>query len=173
MLPYYQSLDLELDTNDWRFLNYLSHQYLASVEPLTVGDYKITQYMDFFLTKSPNDYRSHPIFKKISNLFSSEFAYGSLDHVYDNSQISLVSNRLPMHRDFRKCAITIPLLPITTPIIWCDADGNEMMSYTYTSAATLINTEMSHGSPDNQQRRIFFQIGGFKEDNIEKVCSYL
>lgn len=173
MLPYYKSLNLELTADDWRFLNYLSHQYLTLVEPLTFGDYKITQYMDFFLHKSQNDYSSQAIFKKISDMFSLDSAYSSTEHVYRNSQISTVPSALPMHKDFRKCAITIPLVMITTPLLWCDESGIELMSYNYDSAVTLINTEISHGSPQNRQRRIFFQIGGFKEESIEKVCSTL
>lgn len=172
MHPYYQTLDLELDTNDWRFLNFLSHEYMSEVKYPTFGDYEFKNYSHFFLRDAKEDYRTQRIFQKISDLFVSESPHSSVEHVYYWSQISTVPNNLPAHSDVRKAAISIPIVTFTTPIIWYDEDDNELCRYHYDSASTLINTEIRHGSPDNKTRRIFFQVGGFQE-SFEKILTYL
>lgn len=171
MDPFYHPLDIELSTTDWRFLNFLSHEYLTQVKYPTFGEYEFPNYSHFFLRDAERDFRSQPIFKKISDLFI-ESPHSSVEHVYYWSQISTVPSTLPAHSDVRKAVISIPIVTFTSPIHWYDDQDNVVCEYDYEHAVTLINTEIRHGSPDNQTRRIFFQVGGFHEP-YEKILSYL
>lgn len=171
MYPYYRPIDIELTTEDWRFLNFLSHNYLADAKHPTYGEYAFTGYSHFFLRDADVDYSYHPIFKKISELFI-DSPYSSVEHVYNWSQVSIVPDLLPIHIDVRKAVISIPLVTFTTPIIWYDENDNELYRYHYENTATLLNTATRHGSPDNNSSRIFFQVGGFHEP-FEKIVTYL
>lgn len=172
MHPYYHALTVQLDTTDWRFLNFLSHRYLPEVKYPTFGDYEFKDYSHFFLRDAQEDYRSQRIFQKIADLFVPESPHSVLEHVYHWSQISTVPNNLPAHSDVRKAVVSIPIVMFTSPIIWYDDNDNELERYHYENTATLINTEIRHGSPDNETRRIFFQVGGFQEP-FEKILTYL
>jgi len=176
MTIFYKELDLILDFNDWRFLNYLENTYTKSTKPLFVKDGERMiggDYRDCFLKNLHNNYISKNIFQKIADLFVKESTYSSLDFIYNYSQISYVPKRLGLHRDIRKCVISIPLVPIHTPIFWYDDQKTKVLeSYSYTSESVLINTSIIHGSPTNISPRIFFQVGGFDKD-ISEVISYL
>ena len=187
MTIFYKKLNLELDTDDWRFLNYLSHTYLSNVEalnsPANINQHKeyytkpisgkIGQYKYYSIRKSNNDYSDRNIFKKIANLFKPGSNLNSFDVIYNSSQLSFVGDNLVPHKDKRKCAITIPLTTITSPISWYKATSpelseqiglsdrntySELASYDYGCTATIINTSIFHGTPDNISPRIFFQI---------------
>lgn len=171
MNPYYHPIDVDLTTEDWKFLNFLSHQYLSEVKYPTFDDYEFPNYSHFFLRDAGTDYSNNPIFKKISDLFI-ESPHRSVEHVYHWSQISTVPRSLPIHSDVRKAVISIPLVTFTSPIIWYNENDIELCRYHYDNTVTLINTEIRHGSLDNETRRIFFQVGGFHEP-FEKILTYL
>jgi len=199
-LPFYKKLNLDLDTNDWRFINYLAHTYLSKVEPLgnkeTFEKYKeyystssteiFGQYKHYFLTSSSNNYSGENIFEKITKLFKPESKFSSVEHIYRYSQISFVNNLLLPHKDKRKSVISIPIIKMTTPVYWyqpTESEFNDKMilveknsyyeicSYDYKYSTTLLNTSIFHGTPDNKTNRIFFQIG-FSE-SIETVIDNL
>jgi hypothetical protein len=187
-LPFYKKLNLDLDTNDWRFINYLSHTYLSKVEALgskqnlekykeyytTSSSKSFEQYKHYFLKGSDNNYRNENIFKKITNLFKPDSNFSSIEHIYKFSQISFVKSFLLPHKDKRKSVISIPIIKMTEPVYWYQPtlptlndkmiliDKNsyrEIGSYDYTYPTTLLNTSIFHGSPNNLTNRIFFQIG--------------
>lgn len=176
MTIFYKELDLILDFNDWRFLNYLENTYKNSGKPFVIKDGERMvggDYRDLFLKNLDNNYISNNLFQKIADLFVKESPYSSLDFIYNYSQISYVPKRLSLHRDIRKCVISIPLVPINTPIFWYDDQKNIVLeSYDYRSESVLINTSIIHGSPTNISPRIFFQVGGFDKD-INEVISCL
>ena len=171
MLPYYQKLNLELSYEDWRFLNYLSDTYNGKVNPFVHMGHETHFYKDFFLRASDKSYRDNILFKKIADLFIEGSQYNSSDWVFDYSQISVVKDHLPIHRDRRTCVITIPLTPIKAPIKWYSSkdEADFLYDYSYDCPATLVNTKLLHGSPGNQDKRIFFQVGGFGEDLTDVV----
>jgi hypothetical protein len=171
MIPYYSKLDLELDTDDWRFLNYLNHTHLHETKPFKMSNGEFSpDYRDYFISSGKVDYRSNKIFKKICNLFTEDSPHSSIDYVYRYSQISYVPGKLITHRDRRSCAISIPLVTLDVPIRWYDDNDNYLgVEYFYEHAVSLINTSIRHGAPNNVSPRIFFQVGGFNEDfNITK-----
>jgi hypothetical protein len=174
MIPYYKKIDLDLSSNDWRFLNYLSHMYKDRVNPFHYNGKDNHEYKDFFLSASNNSYIDNPLFLKLSELFVSDSQYHSLEWIYRYSQISIVENFLPIHTDNRTCAISIPLLPIVMPVRWYASRNQDdvVCEYYYDNAVTLVNTRIFHGAIDNNKKRIFFQIGGFTEDFMD-VLSHL
>lgn len=189
IIPFYKKLNLDLDANDWRFLNYLSHTYLDKVaaleQPENINKNNVyytdvdnqkphVSYAHFFLKNSSADYRNNGIFKKIAALFKTGTSLSSFENIYQRSQISRVDGKLLPHKDKRKSVITIPVVTLTAPVFWYKATTLEfdkkmfltendsylaIESYDYKHTATLINTAKFHGSPDNLSRRIFFQVG--------------
>jgi hypothetical protein len=179
---YYRGLDLELDTGDWRFLNYLYYTYTSKTKPYTTPRGTFDQYRDFFLRDSSNDYREQPIFTKIAQLFGSGL-HCSVDHVYKYSQVSVVGGTLVPHIDTRTCVVSIPMLPLSSviwyknltesseKILWNPQEYMEIETYDYRYTASLVNTSIYHGVPNNDKARIFFQVGGFNDAFIEVVKS--
>lgn len=175
MIPYYYKLDMTLDTDDWRFLNYLSHRYLHETKPFKQrnGDF-FHYYEDYFIANSSNDYRNNKIFQKIANLFVDTHTHANVDYVYRYSQISHVPGELIPHKDRRLSVISIPLVTIDCPIKWYDNDDNYVgVEYNYEHEVSLINTDIKHGAPDNKSPRIFFQVGGFFDMPFEHILTKL
>jgi hypothetical protein len=166
MHPFYQKIKLSLDDSDRTFLNYLAEKYAKSTRPYQVGSTEYTWYQDAFLRNFDEDYRSAELFKKLKDLFVVDSQYRKDDWIYNQSQISVVPGSLPPHIDQRKCALSIAISEIKTPVYWYQKrdDSKHICSYDYSSPITLINTSILHGSPNNDSVRIFFQIGGFRED---------
>ena len=167
MMPYFKPLELNLDHNDWRFLNLLSNRYKHQTAPIEYKNAVIDRYRHFFLRNSNQNYINYPLFRKIAAIFKSSTLYNDLDHVYFNSQISYVPGPLLPHIDKRTCVISIPLVPLS-PIFWYKLGNSnnketyiEIMQYNYQHEAVLLNTNILHGTINNELERIFFQIGGF------------
>ena len=179
MNNFYQGIALDLSLEDRRFLTYLAITYLTRTEDISSNNNTFDQYRHFFLKNSKNSYIDRPIFQKIADLFQKDSKYNQLEHIYKYSQVSCVPNKLIPHVDFRKCVISIPLVPLG-PVSWFESDSSErfltdpttykpIMTYDYRHETSLINTHIFHGSPDNDQIRIFFQIGGFAQTLQEVV----
>jgi hypothetical protein len=165
MNPYYRKINLEITTEDWRFLNYLSHRYVSRTESFVVDETRtFDQYKDFFLVKSDRDYKQNPFFEKCRQMFTPDAPHYSLDYLYRYSHISLIPGELIPHRDKRTAAINIPLITFDKPIRWYDDEHNVLCEYKYDTAVSLLNTKILHGVTDNTTPRIIFQIGGFGED---------
>jgi len=171
MYPYYKPLGLVLDTTDWRFMNFLSHNYQSQAYHYVVQGHTIEQYSQYFLRDATEDYREHQLFKKISNLFVPESPYSDPNHVYQWSQVSFVEGKLPQHTDTRTAVISIPLVTFHAPIVWYENDI-EVCNYDYASEATLINTSIVHGLPDNKSQRVFFQVGGMRESYDDCISQF-
>lgn len=184
MNPHYKQLHVDLDANDWRFLNYLSHRYVAKTQPFITAKGTFEQYKDFFLKNSDTDYKQQPIFAKIAGLFKEGTSHSTVEQVYEYSQVSLVNSILVPHKDSRKCVISIPLVPVS-PVSWytdTKNSGNRLLhniddcveidSYDYRWPVSLVNTEVYHGVPNNTTPRIFFQVGGFS-DTFAEVSTHL
>jgi len=179
MNNFYQGISLDLSHEDRRFLTYLAINYVTKTSDISSNNDTFDQYKHFFLKNSKNSYIANPIFQKISNLFREDSRYHDLAHIYNYSQVSCVPNKLIPHVDFRKCVISIPLVPLG-PVSWFESDSDErfltdresykpIMSYDYRYETSLINTHIFHGAPDNDQVRIFFQVGGFSQTFQEVV----
>jgi len=132
----------------------------------------------FYIKNSNNNYVLNSLFEKILKIFNNNSPYKNLSYLYNNCLISKIPGSLIPHKDFRSCAISIPLVPVT-PISWYSSDLSQQFlddpatyklvcSYDYKHAVSLINTSIYHGAPENKNERLFFQIGGFKE-NFQQV----
>lgn len=81
-------------------------------------------------------------------------------NLYNHASFAWVDGSLDFHQDHRLCALSIPLVDFTQPIIWKNENlDTELATYNYTKGVpVLINTTFHHGSPNNTTQRIWFQV---------------
>ena len=162
-----------LDSADITFLEDTKNNYLEVMTDYLESENLTMQsgYSHHHLNKSPEiDYLNIPLFSKLANLFSNT-VNGTLDGVFKNAQLARVTGELNIHVDYRACILTIPLVDLVKPItFWSSRNEDKEIwhQYHYTKyQPVLVNTHVEHNVIDNDEDRIFFQLGGFKDTNGE------
>jgi len=127
------------------------------------------------------DYNNIPFFTKLANLFPGtcngtlDGSAGTLDGVFNNLQLVRVTGELKIHVDYRACVLTIPLVDLVKPItFWSSRDDDKEIwhQYHYTKYRPVLeNSHVEHNVIDNDEDRIFLQLGGFKDTNGEDFNS--
>lgn len=169
MTHFYHVNNVDITEQDKIFLLSLFEKYRNNFSVSSGSSF----YKRYRISESSDDYSDHPIFKKIANLFRNTNKHHDYKHVYDNSQIAELSGAIIPHKDYRSCVLSIPLLNVNDPCHFYDENDNKIASYNYSSVC-IINGWIKHGVPENKDRRCFFHVGGFGEDEqidtlIEKI----
>lgn len=161
----YKEVDLGLDQNDIKFLEYIRDTYRNKSKPFQGKNLDgslrpvFNNYKNFYLKDSPTDYSDHPIFVKISKLCNRLPNHSRVEYVYSRSHLAYVPGKLPYHIDARECVLTIPIGKIEYPISWVDDSEESIIgSYQYVSPV-LVNTKIKHGCLNNDRDRFMFQVG--------------
>ena len=130
---------------------YTTYEEVGKVEE---GKYSVTS---LYLRDIKEDFSNLKILKDCSKLLNKDF-----DHVFKYAQFFKVNGSLPPHIDKRTAAFTIPLYGVNKPVSWYDDNNQIIQQYTY-KGPSIINTSIKHGCIENDEERVFFQIGGFSE----------
>ena len=145
--------ELKLDANDIAYLDNLrdTKKDLTSSWIESQGVHMKSGYTQHFI----DDDFTNSFYKKITALYPEWVGYSK-------PQISRVRGELKIHNDFRKYALSIPLVDLKNPITFWDSredDKKIVHQYSYTKyQPVIINAQELHSVIDNDEDRIFFQM---------------
>jgi hypothetical protein len=164
---------LTIDSSDIVFMESLKEKYkdLTHNVIMRKNNYKMTSgYHQYYIEHGTEEERSNTLFAKIAAIFPNT-TNSTAEAVANNAQLARINGHLNIHLDYRSAVLSIPLVDLKKPIrYWSskDSDGEIIFQYHYTKyKPVLINTHVEHNVIENDEDRIFLQIGGFKAENGE------
>lgn len=123
------------------------------------GWYYGKDYKSYHFKNNDNTF-DYSFFEEILPHFTLIETHNTVEKLFNTSQVSVINGKLNPHTDLRKCVITFPII-VNDPIEWYEGD-DIIRSYNYSKDyPVLINTSILHGSINNTNKRILFQLGGF------------
>ena len=136
-------------------------------------------YKQWHIKDGSDEEKANSLWNKISTLFT-KTSRNSVERVVEKAQLARVVGELKIHVDYRATILTIPLVDLSKPITFWSSrneDKEILYQYTYTKyKPLLVNTHIEHNVIDNDEDRIFLQLGGFKKeegDTFQQVVEKL
>lgn len=118
--------------------------------------------------------RTHPLWDKISVLFKNTVK-GTPAAVRKSAHLGRISGPLAIHIDELAIKLNIPLVDLSRPVtFWSSRDEDKKILYQYyykKYQPVILNTRINHNVIDNDQDRIFLQVGGFDGINYFELMS--
>jgi hypothetical protein len=159
-----------LDSSDIEYLEQLKEnrkdnaiKYLEKADLVMSSGY-FQWHLKYGTEEEKNE--NNKLFLKLQKLFQFTTNNNTVEKIVDNLQLARVPADLKIHVDYRSAILTIPLVDLTNPItFWSsrDEDREILFQYHYTKYKPLIvNTLVEHNVINNNEDRIFLQLGGFK-----------
>lgn len=164
---------LSINSDDIAFMESLKDKYKEHTHNTITrrNNYKMSSgYNQFYIEDATEEEKSNILFSKIAAIFPNT-NNNTHENVAKNAQLARISGHLNIHLDYRSAVLSIPLVDLKKPITYWssrDSDGEIIHQYYYTKyKPVLVNTHVEHNVIENDEDRIFLQIGGFKAEKGE------
>ena len=159
-----------LSDDDKTFLETLKESHKTDVSDVLPGRGMTMKsgYKQWFVRNGSDSEKANSLWARMAVLFG-KTSRNSAQKVMEQAQLARVTGELKIHVDYRAAIFTIPLVDLSKPItFWSSRNDDKQMlfQYTYTKyKPLLVNTHVEHNVIDNDEDRLFLQIGGFRREN--------
>lgn len=152
-----------------------SHNQLIRINDETGETQELYMYSGYrhWHVRDGNEYEiNHPLWERLSKLFKNTRKKRAYDIMWQ-AHLGHIPGALKVHVDELAINLNIPLFdPIKPVTFWSSraSDAEMLHQYYYTKyQPVILNARIPHNVIDNDQDRVFLQIGGFNDLNYYEL----